>query len=88
MERRGTDARRDWNNVSYILESFSQHGGQKELEAYLSLNPGDGTEKVRLRDIEAKAGEVFGNWAGNRDDQDQANWQAAHVTKMAAIRLR
>ena len=87
MERRGTDARRDWNNVSYILESFSQHGGQKELGAYLSLNPGDAAEKVRLRDIETKAGEVFGNWAGNRDDQ-QPNWQAAHVTRMAAHRLR
>lgn len=44
--------------------------------------------QAALKDLGLKAEEVYGNWVGNRPDQDGGNWQAGHVTMAAAERLK
>ena len=82
---REAQTRRDWGNVSHILETMARNGGDKELVAVLSAAPGPNNG---LKEFEKKAAQVFGRTAYVRDDLRDDNWQMAHVAANAARRLQ
>ena len=77
--------RRDWGNVSHILETMARNGGEREVAAVLSAPPGPNNG---LKEFETRAAEVFGRTAHVREDLRDDNWQMAHVAANAARRLQ